>query len=117
MSNASGPTSSGRWDPIGRIWHQQWEGKYVRDSRRGRRCRADTAAEKRREKGRDQGIKEIKEIKFEKNEKVRITEGPFASFTGDIDEVNEDRETLKVMVTIFGRSTPVELDFLQVEKI
>ena len=56
-------------------------------------------------------------VKFEKNESVRITEGPFASFTGVVDEVNEDRETLKVMVTIFGRSTPVELDFLQVEKI
>ncbi len=56
-------------------------------------------------------------VKFEKNEKVRITEGPFASFTGDIDEVNEDRETLKVMVTIFGRSTPVELGFAQVEKV
>ena len=56
-------------------------------------------------------------VKFEKNEKVRITEGPFASFTGDIDEVNEDRETLKVMVTIFGRSTPVELGFGQVEKV
>jgi transcriptional antiterminator NusG len=56
-------------------------------------------------------------VKFEKNEKVRITEGPFASFTGDIDEVNEDRETLKVMVTIFGRSTPVELTFGQVEKV
>src|SRR6516165_3438680 len=56
-------------------------------------------------------------VKFEKNEKVRITEGPFASFTGDIDEVNEDRETLKVMVTIFGRSTPVELEFGQVEKV
>jgi len=56
-------------------------------------------------------------VKFEKNEKVRITEGPFASFAGDIDEVNEDRETLKVMVTIFGRSTPVELGFGQVEKV
>ncbi len=56
-------------------------------------------------------------VKFEKNEKVRITEGPFASFTGDIDEVNEDRETLKVMVTIFGRQTPVELEFGQVEKV
>ena len=56
-------------------------------------------------------------VKFEKNESVRISEGPFASFTGIVDEVNEDRETLKVMVTIFGRSTPVELGFAQVEKV
>jgi transcriptional antiterminator NusG len=56
-------------------------------------------------------------VKFEKNEAVRITEGPFATFTGVVDEVNEDRETLKVMVTIFGRSTPVELGFAQVEKV
>ncbi len=56
-------------------------------------------------------------VKFEKNESVRITEGPFATFTGVVDEVNEDRETLKVMVTIFGRSTPVELEFGQVEKV
>ena len=56
-------------------------------------------------------------VKFEKNETVRITDGPFANFNGMVDEVNEDRETLKVMVTIFGRATPVELDFLQVEKV
>jgi len=56
-------------------------------------------------------------VKFEKNESVRITEGPFANFNGLVDEVNEDRETLKVMVTIFGRSTPVELEFGQVEKV
>ena len=56
-------------------------------------------------------------VKFEKNEQVRITEGPFATFTGVVDEVNEDRETLKVMVTIFGRSTPVELEFGHVEKV
>jgi transcriptional antiterminator NusG len=56
-------------------------------------------------------------VKFEKNETVRISEGPFATFTGIVDEVNEDRETLKVMVTIFGRSTPVELEFGQVEKV
>jgi transcription termination/antitermination protein NusG len=56
-------------------------------------------------------------VKFEKNETVRITDGPFANFNGQVDEVNEDRETLKVMVTIFGRSTPVELEFGQVEKV
>ena len=54
---------------------------------------------------------------FEKGDHVRINEGPFTSFNGVVDEVNLDRNTLKVMVTIFGRSTPVELDFLQVEKI
>ena len=56
-------------------------------------------------------------VKFEKNEKVKITEGPFATFEGIIDDVNEDKETVKVMVTIFGRSTPVELEFNQVEKV
>jgi transcriptional antiterminator NusG len=55
-------------------------------------------------------------VKFEKNEKVKITEGPFATFEGIIDDVNDDKETVKVMVTIFGRSTPVELEFKQVEK-
>ena len=55
-------------------------------------------------------------VKFEKNEKVKITEGPFATFDGIVDDVNEVKETVKVMVTIFGRSTPVELEFGQVEK-
>ena len=54
---------------------------------------------------------------FEKNENVKIVDGPFTNFSGKVDEVNSDRSTLRVMVTIFGRSTPVELDFLQVEKI
>ena len=54
---------------------------------------------------------------FEKGDQVRINEGPFSSFNGVVDEVNSDRNTLKVMVTIFGRATPVELDFLQVEKL
>jgi len=54
---------------------------------------------------------------FDKGDQVRINEGPFAGFNGIVDEVNSDKNTLKVMVTIFGRSTPVELDFLQVEKL
>ena len=53
---------------------------------------------------------------FERNEQVKIVEGPFANFSGVVEEVNAERSTLKVSVTIFGRSTPVELDFGQVEK-
>jgi transcriptional antiterminator NusG len=56
-------------------------------------------------------------LTFERNEQVRIVDGPFANFTGIVEEVNNDRNTLKISVTIFGRSTPVELDFAQVEKV
>lgn len=55
-------------------------------------------------------------LTFEKNESVRIIDGPFSNFQGKVDEVNNERNTLRVLVTIFGRSTPVELEFLQVEK-
>jgi transcriptional antiterminator NusG len=54
---------------------------------------------------------------FDKGEPVKIIDGPFNNFTGVVDEVNLDRNTLKVMVTIFGRATPVELDFSQVQKL
>ena len=54
---------------------------------------------------------------YEKGDMVRITDGPFANFSGKVDEVNPDRDTLRVLVTIFGRATPVELEFLQVEKV
>jgi len=53
---------------------------------------------------------------YERNDGVRIIDGPFANFRGKVDEVNADRGTLRVMVMIFGRATPVELEFLQVEK-
>jgi transcription termination/antitermination protein NusG len=56
-------------------------------------------------------------VKFDKNESVRITDGPFATFTGVVDDVNEDKEEVTVMVTIFGRSTPVKLEYGQVEKV
>ena len=55
-------------------------------------------------------------LKFAKGEQVRITEGPFANFNGAVDDVNEDKQTLKVMVSIFGRPTPTEVSFANVEK-
>jgi transcriptional antiterminator NusG len=54
---------------------------------------------------------------FSLGENVRIVEGPFDSFTGTVEEVNMEKAKLRVMVGIFGRATPVEVDFLQVEKI
>ncbi|HSX58188.1 MAG TPA: transcription termination/antitermination protein NusG [Candidatus Saccharimonadales bacterium] len=54
---------------------------------------------------------------FSMGEAVRIVDGPFAEFLGTIDEINEEKGKLKVLVSIFGRETPVELDFLQVAKI
>lgn len=54
---------------------------------------------------------------FEKGESVRIIDGPFTNFTGYVDEVDSEHERIKVMVSIFGRQTPVELSFSQVEKV
>jgi transcriptional antiterminator NusG len=56
-------------------------------------------------------------VDFDLGENVRVTDGPFSNFTGVIREVNPERGKLKVMVSIFGRATPVELDFLQVERV
>ncbi len=56
-------------------------------------------------------------IKFEKGEVVRVVSGPFSEFTGKIEEINPDKEKLRVLISIFGRDTPVELDFGQVEKV
>jgi transcriptional antiterminator NusG len=56
-------------------------------------------------------------LTFDRNEQVRIVDGPFANFTGVVEEIDPDHSRLKVSVTIFGRSTPVELDFASVEKV
>jgi len=53
---------------------------------------------------------------FKRTQKVRIVEGPFADFIGVVDDIDEERTKVRVLVSFFGRETPVELDFLQVEK-
>jgi transcriptional antiterminator NusG len=56
-------------------------------------------------------------VTFKSGEKVRIVQGPFADFIGNVDDINMEKGKVRVMVSFFGRETPVELDFLQVEKV
>ncbi|CAN5433507.1 transcription termination/antitermination protein NusG [soil metagenome] len=60
---------------------------------------------------------EAPKVNWSKGENIRVVEGPFSDFTGKIEEVMADKEKLKVLINIFGRDTPVELDFNQVEKL
>ena len=64
----------------------------------------------------DSGLETLVEVLFEVGEAVRVKEGPFTDFHGMVEDVNYDKSKLRVAVTIFGRSTPVELNFGQVEK-
>ena len=81
----------------------------ARTSRTSCRCRLE-GAEGEPKKSRPKSA-------YENGESVRVKEGPFADFTGTIAEINEDQLKLKVLVNIFGRETPVELDFAQVAKL
>jgi transcriptional antiterminator NusG len=62
-------------------------------------------------------VKPRPRVSFQEGESVRVVDGPFQNFNGLIEDVNPDKGKVKVLVSIFGRSTPVELDFIQVEKI
>jgi transcriptional antiterminator NusG len=71
-----------------------------------------------REEGEEQTSKRTRpRLEYEQGETVRVKEGPFADFSGQIVEINEDQLKVKVLVNIFGRETPVELEFSQVAKL
>jgi transcriptional antiterminator NusG len=77
---------------------------------------ADEAKHLLQKSGQLKGDKPRMKQSFMVGEQVKIIDGPFASFTGTIEEVNQEKNKLRVMVGIFGRATPVEVDLLQVEK-
>jgi transcriptional antiterminator NusG len=84
----------------------------------GQNPTAVSQAEIDRIKGRIEGTdEELAEVPYHAGDHVQVIDGPFSEFTGVVDEVNAERQKLKVMVSIFGRQTPVELDFLQVKSL
>jgi transcription termination/antitermination protein NusG len=64
----------------------------------------------------ESAVKPKPKVQFEEGDTVRVIDGPFANFNGSVEEVNPEKGRVKVLVSIFGRATPVELDFMQVEK-
>lgn len=80
---------------------------------------AVTDAEVRRLMGQlEEGVaKPTPKVEFEEGDNVRVIDGPFANFNGTVEEVKPEKQKVRVLVSIFGRSTPVELDFMQVEKM
>lgn len=65
----------------------------------------------------EEGIQKPKQrVAFSEGDKVRVVDGPFANFNGIVEEINLDKGKVRVLVSIFGRATPIELDFIQVEK-
>jgi len=77
----------------------------------------DAEAEKVITQIKEGALKPKPKIIFELGDKVRVTEGPFTNFNGTVEEVNPEKGKIRVLVSIFGRSTPVELDFVQVSKL
>lgn len=66
----------------------------------------------------EEGVSKPKaKYSFEEGDEVRVVDGPFNNFQGVVDEIKPDKEKLRVLITVFGRPTPVELDFIQVNKV
>lgn len=78
---------------------------------------SEKEAERLIEQLKEGGVKPKSTITFDIGEKVKVMEGPFASFEGLVEEVDEEKSRVKVSVSIFGRATPVELEYTQVEKV
>ena len=66
---------------------------------------------------RKEGILDVVDVPFKKNDHVKVISGPFIDFNGVVEEVNKDKQKVRVIISIFGRPTPVELDFFQLEMI
>lgn len=64
----------------------------------------------------EEAQKPVPTVSFVTGDKVKVIDGPFTGFTGEVDEINMEKQKLKIMISIFGRSTPIELEFFQVEK-